>query len=185
MNKYNAALEQHYDGNWHCRDRLRSFDACGRVITVNKDFKVLEIMPNSKRSIWTYATVGMAGNHGDSDIELHVFSDIINLIWVDILESIAHFHLTEARLSIGHTVNFGVDILAGSNLTHGLISLPYLDGPGLELFSYGIQKISCLWLIPISQSELQYKKLYGLEALERLFEKAAFAYYDPMRLSIV
>lgn len=185
MNQYNAALEQHYDKVWHCKDMQKSFDANGRIVMVNPDFKVLEIMPSSKSSIWTYATVGMAGKYGDAGIELHVFSDIKNPIWVGILESVAHFHLTEARLSIGHTVNFGVGIVEDSNLTHGLISLPYLDGQNLELFSYGSQKISCLWLIPISQSELQYKKLYGLEALERIFEKTGFAYSDAKRLSVV
>jgi hypothetical protein len=185
MNKYNAALKNHYDSFWHSNDRLNSFNACGRITAINQDFEVLEIKPNTTRSMWTYATVGMADKSSDVNVELHVFSDAKNMAWVGILESIAYFHLTESRLGIGHTVNFGVGILEDSNLTHGLISLPFLDGPNLEIFNYEIQEISCLWLIPISQSELQYKKQYGLEALEKLFEKTAFAYSDPMRSSLV
>jgi hypothetical protein len=180
-----VALKEHYDRIWHYADKLQSFDAQGRIKTINKDFNVLEIKPNSSRSMWTYATVGMAGEIGDMGIELHVFSDIRNLIWVEILESIAHFHLSEARLGMGHTVNFGVRIQEGSNLMHGLISLPFLDGPKLEIFHFRSHEIRCLWLIPISQPELQFKKKYGLEALEKIFEESAFAYSDPMRISLV
>ena len=185
MNKYNAALKHHYDSVWHSNNRLNSFNARGQITVINQDFEVLEIMPSSTRSMWTYATVGMSDKSSEADVELHVFSDIKNMAWVGILESIAYFHLTESRLGIGHTVNFGVGILEDSNLTHGLISLPFLDGSNLELFSNGIQEINCLWLIPISQLELQYKKQYGLEALEKLFEKTAFAYSNPMRSSLV
>jgi hypothetical protein len=185
MNRYNTALEQHYDSIWHCHDNLKLFDAGGRIKTINQDFKILEIMPDTARPVWTYATLGMAGEDGDADIELHVFSDIKNIRWVEILESIAYFHLTEVRFGISHTVNFGVEVIKGSDLTHGLISLPYIDGPKLQDFSYGIQKVSCFWLIPITESELQYKKKYGLEELERLFEKSAFSYSDPMRSSVI
>lgn len=185
MNDYDSAIERHYDNVWHCKGRTRSFYAKCRIADINRHFKIIEILPIPARPMWSYATVGMAGESGDRVIELHVFSDTRNLIWIEILEAVAYFHLTEARLGVGHTVNFGVGVSEGSQLTHGLISLPYLDGETLELFRYGNNVIRCLWLIPISQSELDYKKQYGLERLEKLFELNNFEYANLMRRPLI
>lgn len=185
MNPYNAVLKEHYDAVWNCRQRVKALEPRGRISAINPDFETLEITPGARRSMWIYSTVGMAGRNGEASLEMHSFSDIQNLTWQDILESVAHYHLTETSLALGHTVNFGIDVAPGSKLTHGLISLPYLDGQKLEHFTHETHRISCLWLIPISQSELQYKKRFGLEALERIFEKAAFRYADPFRASLV
>lgn len=185
MNHYNEALKDHYDSVWNCKDRLQPIGASGRINEVNQYFEVLEIKPGAARSTWTYATAGMAGENGDRSLELHTFSEAENRTWVEVLESTAHYHLTAASLDLGHTVNLGIPVMPDSKLTHALISRPYLDGPKLELFHYGSNTINCLWLIPITQSELDYKKQHGLDALERLFEQTGFAYADPMRASVV
>lgn len=45
--------------------------------------------------------------------------------------------------------------------------------------------IRFLWLIPITEEELRYKKENGLEALENIFEETEFNYIDPFRDSVV
>jgi hypothetical protein len=52
--------------------------------------------------------------------------------------AIAHFHRTGSALGLGHTVNFGRPWLPTSSCTHGLGSLPYLDGPDLEWLHHSI-----------------------------------------------
>jgi len=93
--------------------------------------------------------------------------------------------LESARLDLGHTVNFGRPRLPGSNCNYGLISLPYLDGPGLEWFLENQRKTRCLWLIPITAGEASFAKHHGLASLENQFEQGNFNYMDAMRPSVV
>ena len=102
---------------------------------------------------------------------------------VELLTVIAHYHRTGSRLDIGHTVNFGRSWLPKSRCTFGLLSLPYLDRPELEEFSWDSVVVRCLWLIPITEGERAFKT-HGLEELEALFEEKGFDYIDPFRPSI-
>jgi len=47
------------------------------------------------------------------------------------------------------------------------------------------REIHFYWLIPITKTELEYKKEYGLEALEDKFDTDEFNYLNPNRRSIV
>jgi hypothetical protein len=133
------------------------------------------------RACWIYATCGMESEKEVQPIELHLFSPVATEAHVELLTVIAHYHRTGAPLGLGHTVNFGRPWLPGSLCTHGLISLPYLDGPKLERY----EATRCLWLVPVTESEVAYKKANGLEALEQKFEQAQFNYLDPKRPPVV
>jgi hypothetical protein len=80
---------------------------------------------------------------------------------------------------VGHTVNFGKPWMDRSPCEYGIISLPYLDGPELE--GTGAK---FLWLIPITHAEVEYKKKFGVEKLEDLFESSHFNFIDPCRASL-
>jgi hypothetical protein len=83
---------------------------------------------------------------------------------------------------LGHTVNFGRSFLPGATCTHGLISLPYLDGPRLEWLER--PRVRFLWLIPVTWQEVAFKIRNGLDALEERLEAAGFDYLDPQRASV-
>ena len=117
-------------------------------------------------------------------IELHLFSPEQTEAHVELLTAMAYYHLTRDYLDLGHTVNFGRPWFPKSKCDHGLISLPYLDGPKLEWLDAGLRKIRFLWLIPITPAELQFKKVEGLEALEEKFEESNFNYLNPWRASV-
>jgi hypothetical protein len=102
---------------------------------------------------------------------------------VELLTVTTDFHRTGHRLGLGHAVNFGRPWVSGSTCTHGLISLPYLDGPDLEWLD--CPRVRFLWLIPVTAAEVAYKKELGLEALESRFEEAQLDYLDPFRASVV
>jgi len=116
-------------------------------------FRVLEFAPSS-RNLWTYATCEMSQPTDEFPIELHLFSPTQSDQHIELLTTIAHYHRTGHPLNLHHTVNFGRPWLPGSLCDHGLISLPYLDGPRLELLQLSDSKhpIRCLWLLPITQS---------------------------------
>lgn len=182
--KYCDALVQHYENAW-----ARPGKACvwphGPVWDLPKGFHVRRFGPAGARPAWTYATVCMSQEEDESRLELHLLSRIETVEHVELLTIIAHYHRTGARLGLGHTVNFGRPWLPQSRCTYGLISLPYLDGPKLEILDLGTMKVRFLWLIPVTEQEVEYKKKHGIEALEAKFEDAKFDYLDPYRDSVV
>jgi hypothetical protein len=136
--------------------------------------------------MWTYATCGMAACRTENPIELHLFSPVRCEKHVELLTAIAHYHCTSQALGLGHTVNFGRPWIAASECDYGVISLPYLDGPSIEEFHPGgnAPMIRCLWLVPITKADRDFKVTFGLEALEERFERAKFNFLDPARASV-
>jgi hypothetical protein len=151
-------------------------------------FRVLVFEPTPERQLWVYATCGMSEAPGDSAIELHLFSPVEYACHIELLTVVAHYHRTGHRVdAVGSTVNFGREWMPGSNLTYGLISRPYQNGPSLENLSDkdGNALVSCHWLLPITKSEREYKKQFGLEKLEALFNRHGLQYADAKRASVV
>ena len=60
-----------------------------------------------------------------------------------------------------------------------------MDGPLFEILQVEVERIQFLWLIPITETEVEYKKKNGLEALEEKFEENHFNYLDPYREGVV
>lgn len=172
----NVRIREHYEVFWADKANVIS-----NANINGHQVEIYEFAPNEKRSFWTYATSGMA-HFKEAAIELHIFSLEQDEFMAILLNAIADFHFSlPGGLGLGHTVNFGQAWKPGSNCEYGLISLPYLDGPELEI----LEKTRLLWLIPITRSERDFKKENGLEALELLFETNNFHYLDPLRASIV
>ncbi len=98
-----------------------------------------------------------------------------------------YYHKNFKKLNLWHTVNFGRGWQDNSSYDYGLISLPYINGPNLENLYLESEKEKCVkfyWLIPINKAEVNYKKEFGIEALEELFENHSFNYLNPNRKSV-
>jgi hypothetical protein len=128
-------------------------------------------------------------SHPTDDVltELHLFSPVHEAQHIELLTAIDHYHHTGAAICLGDTVNFGRPWFPGSRCNYGLISLPYLDGPALEVLDMHDLGLSvhCLWLVPVSKDEVEYMKRYGRDALESKLEEQRFNYLDPGRRSVV
>lgn len=148
---------------------------------------VLAFKPRQGRKLWTYATCGMSATESTPGIELHLFSPRDCLIHVETLTAIAHYHATGRSIRLGDTVNIGRPWMSKSLCDFGLISRPYLDGPKIEncATADGSAVAQCLWLIPITLAEREFKIQHGLDSLERTFEAANFNCADPLRTSVV
>jgi suppressor of fused protein SUFU len=178
-------IRDHYVRNWGEFVRAVPFEK-GPVEQLPSDFRVFEFQPGKARTMWTYATCYMSQPTDEQPVELHLFSPIQSLEPVEIFYALAHYHRNERKIGLGHTVNFGKPWLDHSCCTYGLISLPYLDGPQVENCSLGRGRVvKCLWLIPITKAERDFKKAHGLDALEAEFERHNFNYIDPERPSVV
>jgi Suppressor of fused protein (SUFU) len=180
----NQIIQEHYQRIWKIRGEFFQFRD-GPWKELPPGFGVLRFSPGGKRRVWTYATCGMSAQADANPIELHMFSPSEEADIIALLTIVAHYHLTGVYLDVGHTINFGKSWLPNSFCNHGLISLPYLDGPELEWCTLADKKIRCLWLIPITAAETAFARAHGLEALEQRFERSSFNYLDPARLSVV
>ena len=175
-------IEAHYARVWREPDARLVLDK-GPMHELPSGFSVLSI--RRKAGVRAYATCGMSASGDDPGLELHLLaresdrSSAPDRSLVEVLTAVAHYHRTGSVLGLGDTVNFGRPWLPRSRCTHGLISLPYLDGPRLEWLER--PHVRCLWLIPITPESLDFKKRHALDALEGRFEAARFDHLDPLR----
>lgn len=180
---YCAAVKSHYELLWGSAKAY--LHSAGPWKDLSPGFSVLEFSPTKTRHNWTYATCCMSSSNDIERLELHMFAPHQAPELVELLTVVAHFHRTGERLNLGHSVNFGRPWLPDSKCTCGLVSLPYLDGPNLELGGSPERPIRFLWLVPITQEERGFKAAQGLEKLEELFEKHELDYANPGRASVV
>lgn len=183
---YCNEMQLHYEHQWSNTARRCTWQE-GPIDQLPQGFCVLEFRPVQSRNMWTYATCCMSQPNDDNPIEVHLFSEAQADSHVELLTAIAHYNRTGNRLGLGHTVNFGRPWLPDSACDFGLLSLPYIDGPDLEVFNpSGTSNIvRCLWVVPITSAELSYAKRFGVDALEIEFEASHFNYLDPRRQSVV
>lgn len=181
---WQTEIERHYRDVWNATPEHCPFSA-GPIHELPSDFSVLKFPPHGKRTMWSYATCCMSRPEDALPIELHMFSPRQSDQIVELLVVTAHFHRTGAQLDVGHSVNFGRPWLDQSKCDHGLVSLPYLDGPDLETLALQTKAVKFYWLLPITPSEVQFKKSHGLEALEEEFDLSGFDYLNPSRPSLV
>lgn len=182
---YTDELTRHYEkyfGVTGKRLLLRE----GPVTKLNADFFVLEVPPNDIHQMFCYCTVGMSvDRQNDKLIELFIYSPKADEKLVELLTVCASYHKNDVPLNLHHTVNIGQAWLDNSACDYGFISLPYLDGENLEIFTFADKTVHCYWFIPITENERDYKMDNGSEALEQLFEDKQLDYLNPHRASLV
>lgn len=180
------AIKLHYATQWRTNPVVKTWNT-GPIGELPPGFCVLEFAPTQARQMWTYATCCMSQRSDPRRVELHLFSPIQTDVHVELLTVVAHYHRTGMMLDLGHTVNFGRPWLDQSACEFGFISLPYLDGPKIEQLHLqdGNSVVNCLWLIPITEAERDFKMSFGIELLERRFEESRFDYLNPSRPSVV
>ena len=179
---YANAIDDHYTRAWGAPLQVTRWNR-GPAEDLSADFRVL-VIQRSARSL-VFATRCMSQMTDSERLELHIlarqYADRDEL--VELLTAVAHYLRTGHPLGLAHTVNFGRPWLPGSTCSFGLVSLPYLDGATLEWLD--LPEVRFLWLVPITEAELSFKKKRGVDALERRFEAARFDYQDPLRQSVV
>lgn len=184
MLDWRNVIAGHYRDVWGVDGQTCRFESRierGPIGELPADFAILRFPPRAGRTMWTYATRCMSQPGDAEPVELHLFSPRAEEGLVELLTATAHFHRTGAALALHHSVSFGRPWLDASACEFGLLSLPYLDGPPLENLVAASTSVRFLWLVPVTRSELAYRREHGTEALEARFEAAGFNYLDPAR----
>lgn len=183
---YQNKILEHYISIWGDSFKIYLWDQ-GPFQKLPYDFRVLEFSPHGDRTIWTYATCCMSQPEDQQPIELFIFSEIQNSELIELLTTVVYYHRNTSKLGLNHTLNFGKPWQKESKCEYGFISLPYLDGPDLEnlLIHETHKQVGFYWLIPVTKAEVDFKKKFGVEALEMKFDTPGFDYVDHARKSLV
>ena len=158
----------------------------GPISATIPGFSVAVVSPGPRIGVWTYCSLGASRvlRPQTEPLEFAIAADSRDDRQVELVTMTAHYHAT-IGLAIGDTFPLGEAWLPGSQLTHMLVSLPYPYGPTFENCNCEGSDIRFLWLLPITGSELQYKKTHGLEALEAKFDEHSLGFWDSNRASVV
>jgi hypothetical protein len=178
-------LKLHLEAQWgkSSGQQLRISDPHNKMPS---EFRVVKFPPSEVHDFWVYSTLGMSIDMTENLLELHIFSaKQADDAPVELLTIIASFHRNDTHLNLHHSITIGRPWQDNSLCDHAFISLPYLDGDGLELFSFGKNHLHNLWLLPITEQERDFKMLYGPDALEEKFEECKLNYLDANRKSCV
>ena len=151
---------------------------------------ILQVAPGPRDNCWVYTTAGAslrADQHGNRR-EFVLTAPARDPRFADLLAMAAFYHCGPQPhyLDVGHSVPIGEPWLPGSACDHFLVSLPYLHGPDLEHCT--LRSGQCarfLWLLPVTSSEIAFRRTHGTEALERLFDEAGIDAVDPRRPAVI
>jgi hypothetical protein len=180
---YQQLVITHYESVFREPARIYLFDK-GPFEKLPADFRILEF-PAGENNMWKYATCCMSQPVDEDKIELHMFSDKQDNSLIELLTVVAYYHRLKARLGLHHTVNFGRPWQGNAGCDRGLISQPYIYGPSLENLTIFGQNIKCYWLLPIWESEVNFKIKNGAAALEEQFDKRGLNYLNPNRENVL
>lgn len=153
------------------------------ILTDFPEVKILLFPPTRTQNAWIYATLGMSdlasGHHAP---EIHLFSHEKNDAIVQAISSMMDY-VQEGHLHFGDLFESrGEDSFT---CTHLLAAYPFPEGEGFpELYSED-REIEFIWLLPVTDSEIDFMKKHGYDALEeKLFESEA-DFYDWNRKPVV
>ena len=184
LDNYQVDIINHYEKAFHQNAKIYIWDK-GPYERLPNDFRILEFPPTEAKNMWTYATCCMSQPEDTMRVELHLFSSKKDESIIELLTALAFYHRVTNKIGLNHTVFLGRPWQNGSKCDYGFVSLPYIDGPTLEDFNTTNGLIKFYWLLPVTENEVNYKKKFGVEALESKFDDPAFNYIDPNRSSVV
>jgi hypothetical protein len=185
-----GALVEHLTAHFGGRElELFSFTE-GPVERRLPGFHEVLVPPGKPGGVWTYVSCGAwdAVHHGEHGLEFCLLAPERDDRHALSVAMIAHYHANpdeSYELDVGHTVPIGEPWVPGSALDHQLICQPYPFGPDFEMCRWDGGHARVLWVLPITESERDFKVEHGLEALEQRFEDAGLRYWDPHRDPIV
>jgi hypothetical protein len=149
-----------------------------------RPFRVRKILPVRAGDPWTYVSLGASRVSSDGNYRCEFFLQARepNEMHVETVTMLATYHSRPSQfLDAGSAVRIGRPWVGASRCDAIYVSRPYGMG-NLEWCHSEEFHIRLLWLIPITDQELQMLVVDGAEALETAFESSAIDVLDPHRL---
>ncbi|MFE7487326.1 suppressor of fused domain protein [Kitasatospora sp. NPDC057541] len=148
--------------------------------------RVLVVAPGPRGDSWAYVTAGCwaAVEENGHGLEFVMTAHIRDERFVELMAMLAHYHCAGHRLGLEDSMPIGEPWVPGSACDHLVISLPYLHGPDLERCPLPEGHARILWALPVTTSEIEFRRAHGHEALEQLFDEAGIVPTDPFRPAV-
>ena len=147
--------------------------------------RVITVGPGPRTNSWTYVTAGCWAvvEHGGHGLEFVLGTPVRDPSFAALPAMVAYYH-ADHHLDIKHSMSIGAPWMPNSGCDHLLVSLPYLHGPDLERCPLRDGHARLLWMLPVTSSEIAFRREHGHEALEALFDEAQINPTDPHRASV-
>ncbi|PQO25136.1 hypothetical protein C5Y96_26930 [Blastopirellula marina] len=158
----------------------------GPIVETLPEFQVARIAPGPKCSLWTYVSIG-ASEIEHADVGRHEFlltTPFETPRAVELLAMVSHRHVSDP-LGSWHILPIGEPWLEDATCDVFFFSPPYPFGRALEICNLVDDHLHILWMLPITQTEREFAKAEGAEALEVKFEEAELEYWRIDRPSVV
>ena len=146
-------------------------------------FRVLQVPPNERTRLWTYASVGAFALR-EPCVELMLLTEERSPHAVELVTIAAAFHQANG-LRPGDRLPLGQPWLPGASCDAFLVSQPHPFGPTLERARGGARPIRLLWLLPITPAERRFAAEHGVAELELRFDDGPLEYWRADRASAV
>lgn len=163
--------------------------------TVIPHVDIYQFPPHENRPYWTLITGGMSDlrQPGIADglsprAEILTYAQEPRPWMFDVLKGLAEMPFGyDTYLHWWHTVPNGMPMTAkASKLTNFFFLPPYFEDAEFDTLRIDGDDVDILWMIPITDAELQFKLEHGADALEQLFEsKGLNRIIDESRKSLV
>ncbi len=147
-------LRQQLGGVWPDNPQEEFVWPIGPIAANLPDFRVMRIGPRQLSDPWIYATVGAFEISG---VEFVLMAESEDVMHVETLSIITHFHQTRRLLAEGSVVNLGRPWIDGADTDHVVVTRAEIEG--LTEFTY-------LQLTQITREQAALVKAKGLAALE-------------------
>ncbi|MHC4884757.1 MAG: suppressor of fused domain protein [Planctomycetota bacterium] len=144
---------------------------------------IYQFEPTEERPYWTLITGGMSNERmhipEESFGEIGSRAEICMYVkepkgWMfSVLKGLAEMPFDDKTfLHWWHTVPNGMPMTAEKSLlTNYLFLLPYFEQETFDTLEINEDRVDLLWMVPITDAELEYKVANGAEALEKVFEE--------------
>ena len=141
---------------------------------------IYQFAPTDQRDYWTLITGGMSDlpqprvPDGISPrAEIMLYAPEPRGWMFNVMKGLAEMPFDDDTfLHWFHTVPNGMPMTAEpSLLTNFFFVPPYFEGAEFDTLKVGGDDVDILWMIPITDAELEYKLEHGSEALEELFDE--------------
>lgn len=181
-----AAIRSHYQSFFSGHKSTTERWERGPINAVVPGFEVFRAAPGPAINLWTYCSVGACRLWHDKSglMEFAILAAEEDRRIVELLAMTTHYHAGH-DLGFGHSLPIGEPWLAGSLCDHWLVSKPYPLGPEFEICNIGDTHVHVAWMLPIAESERDFKMAQGVEALEQRFEDVGLEYWDVEPQAVV
>jgi hypothetical protein len=177
-----AAIRQHFEAFFD-RDGEELTWPHGPAAHRMGAFRVLEIPPNERTSLWSYASVGAFALRAPG-IELLLLTEERTPRGVELVTTAAAFHQA-TPLDVGDRLPLGEPWQPGATCDGFLLCRPHPFGQPLEHARGGSRPIRVRWLLPITAAERRFAAEHGVDELELRLEDARIEYWRRDRTSVV